>query len=146
MSFETLLIGILVAVLHVEIMDIYPGGIIVPAYFALYLDLPLRVLATLLIALLTLLTYRMLSRVLILFGKRRFATLILLGVVWAQLWSLIFPVLFVSSLELKAIGWIIPALLANNLEKQKMVPTIASLFTVSIMTYFLVRLAGWIFY
>ena len=88
----------------------------------------------------------MLSRIFILFGKRRFALLILLGVIWAQLWSLVFPVLFVSSLELKAIGWIIPALLANNLEKQKIVPTVASLFIVSIVTYFLVRLVGWIFY
>jgi hypothetical protein len=65
-------------------------------------------------------------------------------VVWAQLWSLVFPVIFSSSLELRVIGWIIPALLANNLEKQKFVPTIASLFTVSIVTYFLVRLLGWI--
>ena len=146
MIFETLLIGILVAVLYVEIMDIYPGGIIVPAYFALYLDLPFRILATLFIAALTLLTYKMLSRMFILFGKRRFVLLILLGVIWAQLWSLIFPVLFDSSLELRAIGWIIPALLANNLEKQKIVPTIASLFTVSIVTYFLGRLVGWIFY
>ncbi len=144
MIFETLLIGILVAVLYVEIMDIYPGGIIVPAYFALHLDSPLRILATVLIAVLTLLTYKMLSRVFILFGKRRFAILVLLGVVWAQLWSLVFPVLFVSSIELRVIGWIIPALLANNLEKQKFVPTIASLFTVSIVTYFLVRLLGWI--
>ncbi|MFC2166679.1 poly-gamma-glutamate biosynthesis protein PgsC [Acidobacteriota bacterium] len=146
MIFETLLIGILVAVLYVEIMDIYPGGIIVPAYFALHLDSPLRIVATLLIAALTLLTYKMLSHSFILYGKRRFALLILLGVVWAQLWALIFPVLFVSSLELKAIGWIIPALLANNLEKQKVIPTLASLFTVSIVTYFLVRLLGWIIY
>ncbi len=146
MIFETLLIGILVAVLYVEIMDIYPGGIIVPAYFALHLDSPLRILATLLIAALTLITYRKLSRFFILFGKRRFVLLILLGVVWVQLWSLVFPVLFDSSLELKAIGWIIPALLANNLEKQKIVPTIASLLTVSILTYFLVRFVGWIFY
>lgn len=146
MIFETLLIGILVAVVYVEIMDIYPGGIIVPAYFALYLDSPLRVLATLFIAGLTLLTYLILSRMFILFGKRRFALLILIGVVWAQVWSLLFPLVFASSIELRVIGWIIPALLANNLERQKIVPTIASLFTVSIVTYFLVRLLGWIFY
>ena len=144
MIFETFLIGILVAVLYVEIMDVYPGGIIVPAYFALHLDSPLRIVATLLIAALTLLTYKMLSRAFILFGKRRFALLILIGVVWAQLWSLVFPFIFDASLELKAIGWIIPALLANNLEKQKVFPTLASLFAVSIVTYFLVRLLGWI--
>jgi hypothetical protein len=33
--------------------------------------------------------------------------------------------------------------LANNLEKQKYVPTLASMFIVSIFTYFLVKLLAW---
>ncbi len=45
--------------------------------------------------------------------------------------------------ELKAIGWVIPGLLANNLEKQKYIPTLASLFTVAVITYFLTRLLFW---
>jgi len=143
MTFETLLIGILMAVLYVQVFDIYPGGIIVPAYIALYLDQPLRVLTTILIALLSLLTYRILSRFLILFGRRRFVTMILVGVVWAQLWFLLLPHLFSSSIELRAIGWLIPGLLANNLEKQKFFLTLASLLTVSIITFFLVRVILW---
>lgn len=139
MTFETLLIGLVVAVLYVEIMDIYPGGIIVPGYVALYLDQPLRVLATILIAFLSLYTYKILSRFLILFGKRRFVMLILLGGLWAQLWFILLPHFFSDPLGLKAIGWIIPGLLANNLEKQKIIPTLASMFTVAIITYFLVR-------
>jgi len=35
---ETLLIGIVISVIFVEIFEIYPGGIIVPAYVTLYLD------------------------------------------------------------------------------------------------------------
>jgi len=50
MIFETLFIGLILAFFYVELMDIYPGGIIVPAYIALYLDQPLRVLATIFIA------------------------------------------------------------------------------------------------
>jgi len=143
MTFETLLIGILIAVLFVEIFDIYPGGIIVPAYLALYLDQPLRVLTTILIAFLSLLTYRLLARFLILFGRRRFVTMILVGVLWAQVWFLILPHLFSSPLELRAIGWIIPGLLANNLEKQKLWLTLASMLTVSIVAFFLVRVILW---
>ena len=139
MTFETLLIGLIVAVIYVEIMDVFPGGIIVPAYMALYLDKPLRVLATILIAVLSLYTYKFLSRYLILFGKRRFVMMILLGGIWAQLWFIFLPHLFSAPLELKAIGWLIPGLLANNLEKQKFFPTLASMLTVSIITYFLVR-------
>jgi len=140
MTFETLFIGILVAVLYVEILDIYPGGIIVPGYIALFLDQPLRVLATILIALLSLLTYRLLSHFLILYGRRRFVTMVLLGALWAEVWFLLLPHFFTSPLELKAIGWLIPGLLANNLEKQKFLPTLASMITVSIITFFLVRL------
>ena len=144
MTFETLLIGILIAVLYVEIFDIYPGGIIVPGYIALYLDQPLRVLATILIALLSLLAYRILCRFLILFGRRRFVTIVLLGVIWSELWFLLLPHLFSSSLELRAIGWIIPGLLANNLEKQRFFLTLASMLTVSILTFFLVRVIWWL--
>lgn len=140
MVYETLLIGLIVSVLYVELMDIYPGGIIVPAYLALYLDQPLRVLATILIAFLSLFTYRVLCRFLILFGKRRFVIFVLLGAIWAQLWFLLLPHFFSEPLGLKAIGWLIPGLLANNLEKQRLVPTLASLLIVSTITYFLVRI------
>ncbi|NIO48199.1 MAG: poly-gamma-glutamate biosynthesis protein PgsC [Candidatus Aminicenantes bacterium] len=142
MTFETLFIGFVIAVIYVEIMDIYPGGIIVPAYVALYLDQPLRVLATILIALLSLYTYKILSRYLILFGKRRFVMLVLLGGLWAQIWFILSPSFFADPLGLRAIGWVIPGLLANNLEKQKILPTLASMFIVAIITYFLVGLIG----
>ncbi|MCP2521069.1 poly-gamma-glutamate biosynthesis protein PgsC [SCandidatus Aminicenantes bacterium Aminicenantia_JdfR_composite] len=140
MFFETFLIGILIAVLYIEIFDIYPGGIIVPAYIALYLEEPLRILITISIALLSLLTYKFLSKFLILFGKRRFVMIILLGTIWSQILSLLFPYFHINSIELKAIGWLIPGLLANNLERQDIILTLASMFTVSIFTYFLVKI------
>jgi len=143
--YETFFIGLVLALFYVEIMDIYPGGIIVPAYVALYLDQPLRVLATVLIALLSLLTFRFLSRFFILFGRRRFVMLLLLGAFWGQLWFLIVPHVFSGAMELRVIGWVIPGLLANNLEKQRFFATLASLFTVSILIYFVVRLlAGFV--
>jgi poly-gamma-glutamate biosynthesis protein PgsC/CapC len=143
MTFETLFIGLIVAVLYVEIMDLYPGGIIVPAYMALHLDQPLRILATIAVALLSLYTYKILSRLLILFGKRRFVMLVLLGGIWAQIWFILLPHFFSEPAGLRAIGWLIPGLLANNLEKQKFIPTLASMFVVSIVTYFLARVVLW---
>lgn len=140
MTYETLFIGLLAAVLYVEIFGVYPGGIIVPAYIALYLDQPLRVLMTLIIAVLCVLIYRLLSRYVILFGKRRFVTFIFIGAVLAQAWSFLFPQLFPESFGLRAIGWLIPGLLANNLAKQRFLPTLASLVTVAVFTYVLVRM------
>jgi poly-gamma-glutamate biosynthesis protein PgsC/CapC len=139
MAFETLFIGLVASLLFVEIMGIYPGGIIVPGYMALYLDQPLRVAATLACALLSLLTYKVLSRFFILFGRRRFVVIILLGGFWAELWFLLFPQFFPVPMELRVIGWVVPGLLANNLERQKFIPTLASLITVSVITYFLAK-------
>ncbi|MFB0518162.1 MAG: poly-gamma-glutamate biosynthesis protein PgsC [Acidobacteriota bacterium] len=144
MTFETLFIGIIIAVIYIEMMDIYPGGIIVPAYIALYLDQPLKVLATIAVAFFSLYTYKLLSRYLILFGKRRFVMMVLLGALWAQVWFLVLPHFFASPLELRAIGWLIPGLLANNLEKQKLIPTLASMFTVAVITYFIARILLWL--
>jgi poly-gamma-glutamate biosynthesis protein PgsC/CapC len=141
--YETILVGLVVAVIYVEVLEIYPGGIIVPGYIALYLDQPLRVLATVLIAFVSLLTYRLVSRHLILFGKRRFVKLVLLGALWAALWQLAVPHLSPEPVGLRAVGWLIPGLLANNLEKQRILPTLASLATVALITYFIVRVITW---
>ncbi|MGD8537178.1 MAG: poly-gamma-glutamate biosynthesis protein PgsC [Candidatus Aminicenantes bacterium] len=145
MTYETLFIGVLVAVLYVEIFGVYPGGIIVPAYIALYLDQPLRVLVTVAIAVLCVLVYRILSRYVILFGKRRFVTFIFIGAVLAQAWTLLFPQIFPESFGLRAIGWLIPGLLANNLEKQRFLPTLTSLVTVAVFTYVLIRMLQHVF-
>jgi poly-gamma-glutamate biosynthesis protein PgsC/CapC len=145
MMYETFFIGIVLAVFYVEVMDIYPGGIIVPAYIALYLDQPLRVLAIVLIALLSLLTHRFLSRFFILFGRRRFVMLLLLGALWGQLLFLVTPRVFAGATELRVIGWVIPGLLANNCERQRFWATLASLFTVSVLTYFVAKLATILF-
>jgi poly-gamma-glutamate biosynthesis protein PgsC/CapC len=144
MVFETLLIGLLLALLYTELTEISPGGLVVPGYMALYLDQPLRVLATLLVAVLALLVYRGFSRYLILFGRRRFVLMVLVGAVLAQAWFFLLPHVFRESLELRAIGWVIPGLLAGSLERQRPLPTLASLATVSILTYFLVRLVSWL--
>lgn len=140
MHLETIFIGLVVALLYTEITGFYPGGIIVPAFLALSLDQPARALATLLAACLSLLTYKIISRYFILFGKRRFVIMLLLGGFWAQLWFLLAPSFFSAPLELRAVGLIIPGLLANNLERQKFLPTLASLVTVVVITYFLANL------
>lgn len=144
MIYETFFIGLVLAVIYIEIFDIYPGGLIVPAYIALYLNVPVKVGATLVVAFLALFTYKLFSRYLILFGKRRFAFLVILGAFWAQLWFLIWPELFPYPIGVRAVGLVIPGLLANNLERQRYLPTLASLLTVSFLTYFVIRILIWL--
>jgi len=138
----TILIGIVAALFYAEATGLLPGGIIVPAYIALYLDQPFRVAATVAAALLALLSFKFLSRHFVLFGRRRFVLLILLGGLFGQLWFVLWPRLFSGQLDLRVIGWIIPGLLANNCQRQKILPTLASLITVSVLTYFIAQIAA----
>ena len=142
MIVETLLIGLILALLWAEVTDISPGGIIVPGYFAVYLDRPLRAAATLAVALLTLAVYRLLVRHLILFGRRRFVLMVLVGAVLSQAWLLVLPKLFDAPVELRVIGWIVPGILASSLVRQKALPTLASLTAVSTLTFAVVGLVA----
>jgi poly-gamma-glutamate biosynthesis protein PgsC/CapC len=140
MPFETIFVGLALALLYKEIMGIYPGGIIVPAFLALTLDHPLRALTTVAVACLALLFYRLLARYFILFGSRRFVVILFIGAVLSQICALAAPLLIPSVAEFRVIGFIIPGLLANNLERQKPLPTLASLVTVTTLTYFIAHL------
>ncbi len=142
MSLATVLAGIVLALIFTEIAGILPGGIIVPAVLALSMDRPGRVLATIAAALLALAIYKALASVFLLYGRRRFVLMLLLGALIGQAWLLLWPRLAPPTLDLRIVGWIIPGLLANNLERQKVLPTLAALAAVTVLTYFVVRLIG----
>jgi poly-gamma-glutamate biosynthesis protein PgsC/CapC len=142
MTVETLLIGLVLALLWAELTDISPGGLIVPGYFALYLGEPLRVAATLAVALLTLAAYKLLARGVILFGRRRFVLTVLIGAVLAQAWLLVLPGLSAAPAGLRVIGLIIPGILASSLARQKALPTLASLAAVSTLTFAAAKLVA----
>lgn len=142
MGAETLFVGLILSTLVVELTGIYPGGVIVPGYVALYLDQPLRLVGTLVAALLTLVVYRVLSNFFILYGRRQFVLLLFLGAVWSMLLQLFLPTLGVESLAWRTIGWVIPGLLANTLMKQSPVVTLLALGVASVGTFFVVRLLG----
>jgi len=144
MSVETLLVGLLLALLWAEATDLSPGGLIVPGYLALDAGQPLRVACTLAAALLALLVYKFLSRHLILFGRRRFVLMVLTGALLAQAWFLLLPRLTASPLGLRVIGWLVPGILASNLARQKFWPTLASTAAVSALTFAVVRLIAWL--
>jgi poly-gamma-glutamate biosynthesis protein PgsC/CapC len=142
MIFETLLIGLVLALLWADFSDVSPGGLIVPGYFALYLDRPLRIIATLAAALLALAAYKLLARHLILFGRRRFVLAVLIGAIVSQAWFLVLPKLLDAPAGLRVIGLIIPGILASNLARKKAGPTLASLAAVSTLTFAVVKLVA----
>jgi gamma-polyglutamate biosynthesis protein CapC len=130
----SVLLGLAVALLWTEITSLVPGGLIVPAYLALYIGQPWRIVATLAAAFLAVGVYRLLSRWFLLFGRRRFVLMLFVGGLIGQGWLLLWPRLFTGPVDLRVIGWVIPGLLANNLVRQKAWPTLASLAGATALT------------
>ncbi len=142
MEYELVFIALLASLLFIGLVGFYPGGIIVPSYLVLFINQPLRLLGTLIAALLTFLCYKLISRFLILFGRRMFVFMVLVGALWTFCWIRFFPVFYPASMEFRAIGWVIPGLIANNFEKQGVVSTTAALVTVTVAVYLIGKLLG----
>ncbi|HPK87601.1 MAG TPA: poly-gamma-glutamate biosynthesis protein PgsC, partial [Atribacterota bacterium] len=108
MILQAISIGMIVGFLFYELVGLSPGGIIVPGYIALFIDQPWRIIFTIVIALLTYAIIFFLSNYLIIYGKRRFLSMILISLIvkWV-LESFIFK-LPVVNIELQSVGYIIP--------------------------------------
>jgi len=145
MSYELFFIGLLLTLLFISVTGLIPGGIIVPAYLVLFIDQPLRLVGTIVIAFIAWALYKLASRYLILFGKRRFVFLILVGALGSFLLSYVLPQFFAEAIELKVIGWVIPGLIASSFEKQGWVRTLSALSIMLLILFLIGKLFFWIF-
>jgi poly-gamma-glutamate biosynthesis protein PgsC/CapC len=140
MGYEIPLIALAVSLLYVGVTGLNPGGIIVPSYLVLFMTQPPRIAATLAVATLTLACYKIASRFLILFGRRRFVFMVTVSATWTVLWVRLFPGFTLGVVEFQVIGWIIPGLIANASERQGVLLTGSSLVTVTIAAWVMGRM------
>ncbi len=133
MIYQAIGIGVMVSFAFYEIIGLSPGGIVVPGYIALFLDQPVRILITLTVALLTYFIVIQLSNYIILYGRRRFLTMVLVSFLLKWLIEEVVIKMPLLNIELRSIGYIIPGLIANEMRRQGVFPTIYSLIIVSIL-------------
>ena len=133
MIYQAIGIGVMVSFAFYEMVGFSPGGIVVPGYVALFLDQPIRILVTLLVALLTYFAVKILSNYIILYGRRRFLTMVLVSFLLKWLIEEMIIKMPIPGMELRSIGYIIPGLIANEMRRQGIFPTIYSLAIVSIL-------------
>ena len=145
MIYELAFIGLIVSLIFISVTGFYPGGIIVPSYLILFIDQPYRLIGTIVASLLTLLIFKLASRYLILFGKRRFVFLILCGAVFSYLLSFIVPQIFPATIDFKVIGWVIPGLIASHFDKQGIIKTSSAMAIVIKALFFINKLYMFIF-
>jgi poly-gamma-glutamate biosynthesis protein PgsC/CapC len=126
-----------------EKQNLVPGGVIVPGYVALTLDRPYLLLSTFAVAIATLLVVKILSSYLVLFGRRKFSFMMLMSfaIAWMvqSLVALALSAYPAPSLGptgiFQVIGFIIPGLVANSMERQGITKTMYALTAVSVITY-----------
>ncbi|MCC6746023.1 MAG: poly-gamma-glutamate biosynthesis protein PgsC [Deltaproteobacteria bacterium] len=127
-------IGLAVSLLFSEFFGVTPGGMVVPGYIALHLTNPVSVLLTLGAGFATFAVVYALSSVVILYGRRRTALMILVGyLVGMGVRALLGGYVEDPGPELSVIGYIIPGLIAIWLDRQGVVETTSTLLTVSVV-------------
>lgn len=136
---QGILLGVVVSILFAELTGLSPAGLIVPGYIALSLHSPLRVGYTLMVALLAMLGARLLGRVTILYGRRRFAVTILL----AFAIDLLLTSLPGMPFHIDMIGCILPGIMGRELDRQGVVKTLLALTIVTGILVLLLLMLGW---
>ncbi|MGH7202391.1 MAG: poly-gamma-glutamate biosynthesis protein PgsC [Planctomycetaceae bacterium] len=132
-------IGLIVGIVLAELYGLSAGGMVVPGYLALFLHQPLVVVATLLAALATLAVVKLLSRQVIIYGKRRVAVMMLTGFLIGTTAGLLFDWfagpesggLGSGRADLAIVGYIIPGLIAIWFDRQGFFETVCTVLTAS---------------
>lgn len=134
-------LGILLGLIGRELIGFSAAGLVVPGYLAVYLNQPLRLASTLGLALATWAAVRFgLARLVILYGRRRQAVAVLAGFLINALFEEGMRWLPPQPLDLRAIGYIVPGLLASEALSQGVVPTFAMTLLVAALVRILLAL------
>ncbi len=139
MELELIAVGLVLSLAFAGATGIYAGGIIVPSYLVLFLDQPGRIAGTFVAALAAFTMVNLLSRYVLLFGKRQFVVMILCGALCAGLISMMLPSLVPATTEFRVLGWVVPGLMANTFKRQGVVLTGAAMVVVTVAVYFIGR-------
>ena len=132
----SLAIGLLFSLVCYLITNLSPGGMITPGWLALTLaQEPRRAAIVVCVTALTVLGTLALQKVVILYGKRLFAAVVLVAV-FLQTTLFFFiqaqsPFLFAH----QTLGFIVPGLIAYQLVRQPIAPTLISTATVTLVNY-----------
>jgi poly-gamma-glutamate biosynthesis protein PgsC/CapC len=127
-------LGLILSLLSYEVFGLAAGGIVVPGYIALQLSHPDRLAGILAVSLVTYMTIKVLGNYTFLYGRRQMVLSLLIGCLLAN-FSRHFLTLNLGAtiLELQAVGWVIPGLIAHWFAKQGIFKTISVLFVSSVL-------------
>lgn len=139
---EAIAIGLIAGFFLYEWFGLSPGGFVVPGYVALFLDRPWALAATAVTCLLAWGVVRGLSHWLVIYGRRRFMLMVLAGFACQWLVELGGRALPAPLPQADVIGFIIPGLIANELDRQGVVSTFSALAILAVIVRLVLAAAG----
>ena len=120
-------IGMVLSLFLTETLGVTAGGIIVPGYIAMNLENPERLVITFGISIITFLLIKLLSRYIMVYGKRRLVLALLIGFLLGYLSrSENIITAGLGTTDFMVIGNIIPGLIANWMDRQGVLRTICT--------------------
>ncbi|MBN6885227.1 gamma-polyglutamate biosynthesis protein CapC [Cytobacillus horneckiae] len=132
----SLILGVLLSLLFAEKFGIMPAGLVVPGYLALVFNQPIFILLILLVSLLTYVIVKYgISKLVILYGRRKFAAMLITGICLKLVLDYFYPVLPFEINEFRGLGVIVPGLIANTIQKQGVTLTLGSTLLLSGATF-----------
>lgn len=139
-------VGLIISVAMEEYLGISAGGVVAAGYLAMICDDLLSMAVVLLVSLLTYLVVELvLSRFLLLFGKRKFVACLLVGLIFKVAADLLVPTLPFATLAFRGVGVISPGLIANTSARQGLHITIPAVLAATYATFGIVRLLMLVF-
>ena len=141
----SLFVGVVLSLIFAEKFGINPAGLVVPGYLALIFDQPIMLLSVLIISCLTyFIVSNGISKCVILYGRRKFAAMILTGMVIKFIFDLLYPLTPFEMVEVSGIGVVIPGIIANTIQKQGVVITLSTTMLLTCITYIILFLYSFI--
>ena len=134
-------LGLVISLIFSETLGLAAGGMVVPGYLSLMIHVPLRIVGTVACALLTLGLLKLLSRYALIYGRRRLVVSVLIGFSFGALSRDLFLVkLHGSPVDLRTIGYVIPGLIANWMERQGVIQTLCVMTTTAVLVRLLLMI------
>ncbi len=139
---QSISLGLVVSVIFSETLGLAAGGMVVPGYMALMIHEPLRIVGTIIVSLLTFYAVKLLSNYMFIYGRRRTVLVILIGFAlgWVSREFFRFSLPSGQALEFQAVGFIIPGLIANWMERQGVVQTLSTMIVAAVLVRLLLMI------
>ena len=126
-------LSVILGFLSSEFLGLASGGLISAGYLSLYVTSPWRIVATLVLAVLIHFLVKLLDQFVFLYGRRRFMACILLSVVLS--WVLTRFIGSYISVDLRIIGYLIPGLIANDMQRQGVLKTLLVVMIITVLVF-----------